>query len=85
MVCQPSWRGKEFGAAICVAEWGSLLLPGYGFNDCTPIQGDGPALPVVWKDKKALPHGIIRIELELVRAGVLGFRAVEDAVRQRAR
>lgn len=52
------------------------VLPGYGLDDCTPIQGDGPALPAVWKEKKELPKGTVRIEMEIARAGIFGFSAV---------
>jgi hypothetical protein len=51
------------------------VLTGYGFEDCTDIQGDRQALPVVWRDKKELPRGTVRMELEIDRAGVFGFAA----------
>jgi len=52
------------------------VLSGYAFDDCVSVKGDGPALVAAWKDKKGLPRGTVRIELEITRAGVFGFRAV---------
>ncbi|GMV95721.1 MAG: hypothetical protein AMXMBFR83_00920 [Phycisphaerae bacterium] len=51
------------------------VLRGYGLDDCAPVRGDARALPVEWKDKKDLPRGTVRLELEITGAALFGFRA----------
>ncbi len=49
------------------------VLPGYGFEDCEPISGDGLALPVVWQKNSNLPTAAFRIEFEVTQASLFGF------------
>jgi len=50
------------------------ILPGYTFDDCNPVTKDALALPVTWKKNNTLPGKTIRLEFELTRAGLYGFR-----------
>jgi len=75
LVLNASAAAGQIRVQLRDAEKGDAL-PGFALGDCAALKGDGPALPVIWKDKKDLPRGTVRIELEIARAGVFGFRAV---------
>ena len=57
---------------------GNRVLAGYGLDDCTPVTSDGQATPVTWQGKAALPTDVVRIEFELTRASLFGFRISQD-------
>lgn len=53
------------------------VLPGYDYDDCVPITGDGTAQRIEWKGKSldALRGKTVRIEFYLRDAGLYTFRA----------
>jgi len=55
---------------------GDKVLPGYTLDDCEPITGDGQAVPVGWRGKKDLPNDVVRIQFEMTRVSLFGFRLV---------
>lgn len=60
---------------------GDKMLPGYGLDDCTSVASDGLALEVAWRGKTELPAEAVRIEFELTRASLFGFRVTKSDVR----
>lgn len=53
-------------------------LPGYSEDDCVPIQSDGLAVPVRWRDKDALPvQEALRLRIHLRGARLFGVQATE--------
>jgi hypothetical protein len=75
LVLNASAAGGRIRVQLLDAKDGACLS-GYGLDDCVSIDGDGSTLPVAWKHHKVLPKGAVRMELEIARAGVFGFRAV---------
>lgn len=52
------------------------VMPGFTFDDCTPITSDGLKLPVQWKSGKPLPkRRVIQLEFELTDAKLFAFEA----------
>jgi len=52
-------------------------LPGFGYADCIPFNGDSTAHQVTWQAKKLdeLKGQVIRIEFQLTMADLYSFRA----------
>jgi len=51
------------------------IIPGWDFSDCTPVSGDGLALPVQWGDKKlgVLVGKTVRLRFSLRDAAIFTF------------
>ena len=48
-------------------------IPGFTFDDCEPITGDGNALPVRWKAPLAQLKDDVRLKFEITDARLFGF------------
>ena len=50
-------------------------LPGYTFEDCPALTGDGLDLPVAWRGQRGLPStGLLRLRFRLENAKLFSFR-----------
>ncbi|MBA3272583.1 MAG: hypothetical protein H0T11_01745, partial [Chthoniobacterales bacterium] len=55
------------------------ILPGFAFDDCTPITSEGLTLPVKWTEGKRLPKGqTIQLDFELMNARLYAFDVTRD-------
>ena len=60
-----------------VQDESGVPLPGFSANACTPVTGDGVALPVHWGDRVgdgAWPDRILRLVVHVTNAELFGFR-----------
>jgi hypothetical protein len=70
---------------VQVRDLNGQVVPGFSFDDCQPVTGDGVALPVAWKtningemkpgliDLSRLHDQTIRLEFEITNARLFGF------------
>ena len=57
-----------------VLDAGGKVVPGFSFDDCEPVTGDGLALPVRWKATLSeLKQDQVRLEFEITDAKLFGF------------
>jgi hypothetical protein len=70
---------RKFGIGLAMLRPdGFVSVEGYRVEDSTPVEGDGLAISVRWKDKECLPasvnHEQVRIQFELENASLYSFR-----------
>ncbi len=74
--------GGEIRVQLCDARTGAVV-PGFGWDDCQPIDGDGHRLAVAWTDVASLPSDATPAELRLVfqlkDVALYGFQIMPSA------
>jgi hypothetical protein len=61
---------------VRVLDANGKVVPGFSFDECEPITGDGLALPVRWKKPLSeMKVNNVRLEFEITNAKLFAFRA----------
>ncbi len=70
-----NYKAKDGWLKVEVLDAAGKPLPGYGLDECIPLQGDSTIQTVAWKKRKELPRQPVRLRFQMQNASLYSFAA----------